>query len=169
MIYFVSTPIGNLDDITLRAINTLKNVDIIACEDTRTSQKLLNHYEINKKLISFHKFNETSACDKIIEFNSQGQNIAIISDAGMPVIFDPGNILTKILREKNINFSVIPGANAGLSALLLSGLDASSFTFSGFLPEKKTEKLNLINQLSLIKSTLIFYLSPHNLEEDLKD
>lgn len=90
MIYFVATPIGNLEDITLRALNTLKNVDIIACEDTRTSQKLLNHYDISKKLISFHKFNEIATCEKIIELNNEGKNIAIITDAGMPVISDPG-------------------------------------------------------------------------------
>lgn len=169
MIYFVSTPIGNLEDITLRAINTLKSVDVIACEDTRTSQKLLKHYEISKKLISFHKFNETATCEKIIELDLQGQNIAIISDAGMPVISDPGNVLTKILKEKNIKFTIIPGANAALSALVLSGLDASVFNFSGFLPEKNTDKMNLLKQLSLVKSTLIFYLSPHNLEKDLRD
>lgn len=169
MIYFVATPIGNLEDITLRALNTLKNVDIIACEDTRTSQKLLNHYDISKKLISFHKFNEIATCEKIIELNNEGKNIAIITDAGMPVISDPGNILTKTLREKNIKFTIIPGANAALSALVLSGLDASSFLFSGFLPEKNTEKIKLLNELSLIKSTLIFYISPHNLKKDLQD
>lgn len=169
MIYFVSTPIGNLEDISFRAINTLKSVDVIACEDTRTSQKLLNHYEISKKLISFHKFNEISTCEKIIELNSSGQNVAIISDAGMPVISDPGNILTKTLREKNIDFTIIPGANAALSALILSGLDASKFLFVGFLPEKKSEKFELLNQLSIIKSTLIFYISTHNIEKDIND
>ncbi len=169
MIYFVSTPIGNLEDISFRAINVLNSVDVIACEDTRTSQKLLSHYKISKKLISFHKFNETSTCERIIEMNSAGQNIAIISDAGMPIISDPGNILTKALREKNIDFTIIPGANAALSALVLSGLDASSFLFAGFLPEKKSEKIDLLNQLSIIKSTLIFYISSHNIEKDLND
>lgn len=169
MIYFVATPIGNLEDITLRAINVLKNVDVIACEDTRTSQKLLNHFEIPKKLISFHKFNEVSACQKILELNLEGKNIAIISDAGMPVISDPGNILTKTLKENNIEFTVIPGANAALSALLLSGMDASSFYFLGFLPEKKTAKIQLIKEISITKATLIFYISPHNLDKDLND
>ncbi|MDD4110511.1 MAG: 16S rRNA (cytidine(1402)-2'-O)-methyltransferase [Clostridia bacterium] len=169
MIYFVSTPIGNLEDITFRAVNTLKNVDIIACEDTRTSQKLLNHYNISKKLISFHKFNEASSCEKIIELNNEGKNIAIITDAGTPIISDPGNILTKILRERAIQFTIIPGANAAISALVLSGLDAASFLFSGFLPEKKSERTSLLNELSLIKSTLIFYISPHSLKKDLID
>lgn len=169
MIYFVSTPIGNLEDITLRALRILKEVDIIACEDTRTSQKLLNHFDIKKKTISFHKFNETQSCEKIIQLNTQGKNIAIISDAGTPVISDPGNILTKTLREKGQDFTVIPGANAAISALILSGLDTSSFYFSGFLPNKKSEKESLLKELSLIKSTLIFYLSPHRLSEDLRD
>lgn len=169
MIYFVATPIGNLEDITLRAINVLKSVDVIACEDTRTSQKLLNHFQIAKKLISFHKFNEMATCQKILDMNSEGKNIAIISDAGIPVISDPGNILTKLLREKGIDFTVIPGANAALSALLLSGLDASSFYFVGFLPEKNTEKSKLLKEISLIKSTIIFYLSPHDLDKNLKE
>ncbi len=169
MIYFVSTPIGNLEDITLRALNTLKSADIIACEDTRTSQKLLAHYNIRKKLISFHKFNEISTCEKIIQLNNEDKNIAIISDAGMPVISDPGNVLTKLLRERNINFTIIPGANAALSALVLSGLDATSFHFLGFLPEKKSDKINLLQEASLIKSTLIFYVSPHNLEKDIEE
>lgn len=169
MIYFVATPIGNLEDITLRAINVLNNVDIIACEDTRTSQKLLNHFQISKKLMAFHKFNEVSTCEKILELNSQGKNIAIISDAGMPVISDPGNNLTKILRENNIDFTVIPGANAALSALLLSGLDASSFYFLGFLPEKKSDKTKLLKEISIVKATLIFYVSPHNLEKDINE
>ena len=167
MIYFVATPIGNLEDITIRAINILKSVDIIACEDTRTSQKLLNHYQISKKLISFHKFNEAETSKKIIELNNSGNDIAIISDAGMPIISDPGNILTKKLRGENISFTVIPGANAALSALLLSGLDCSSFHFAGFMPETQSEKLNLIKELSVIKSTLIFYVSQHNLKKDI--
>lgn len=168
MIYFVSTPIGNLEDITIRAINVLKNVNIIACEDTRTSQKLLNHYKISKKLFSFHKFNEIESCQKIIDLNNSGKDIAIISDAGMPIISDPGNLLTKKLREEKINFTIIPGANAALSALILSGFDASSFYFSGFMPENQTGKLNLLKKLSIIRSTLIFYISPHNLKKDIE-
>lgn len=169
MIYFVSTPIGNLEDISLRALNILKKVDIIACEDTRTSQKLLNHFDIKNKTMSFHKFNEKQSCKKIIELHNNKQDIAIISDAGMPVISDPGNILTRVLRENNLPFTIIPGANAALSALVLSGLDASSFYFLGFLPIKKGEKEKVLREASLINTTLIFYLSPHRLKEDLID
>ena len=170
MIYFVATPIGNLKDITYRAVEVLKEVDIIACEDTRTSKVLLNHYSINTaKLISFHKFNEHEVSDKIVELSESGKNIAIISDAGMPVISDPGNCLTKKLVEKQIKFTVVPGANAGLSALLLSGLDCSNFFFAGFVPEKNTERKNFLTELSLVKATLVFYVAPHNLKKDLED
>lgn len=170
MIYFVATPIGNLKDITYRAVETLKEVDVIACEDTRTSKVLLNHYDINTaKLISFHKFNEQEVSNKIIDLAESGKNVAIISDAGMPVISDPGNCLTKKLVERKINYTVIPGANAGLSALLLSGLDCSNFYFAGFVPEKNTERKNFLTELSLIKTTLVFYVAPHNLKKDLED
>ncbi len=169
MIYFVATPIGNLEDITLRALNVLKNADIIACEDTRTSMKLLSKFDIKPKLFSFHKFNENEMSEKIIRENENGKNIAIISDAGMPVISDPGNNLTKTLRERNINFTIIPGANAGLCALVLSGLDASSFFFYGFLPEKNVDRKKALAELSLIDATTIFYIAPHNLEKDISD
>jgi 16S rRNA (cytidine1402-2'-O)-methyltransferase len=169
MIYFVSTPIGNLEDITLRALNILKKVDVIACEDTRTSQKLLNRYSISKKLISFHKFNELETCEKIINLEVDGKDVAVISDAGTPLISDPGNLLTKLLNEKNIKYTVIPGANAILPALILSGLDCSSFVFTGFLPDKKSDKSKVLNELSILKMTLVFYISPHNLATDLND
>lgn len=168
MIYFVSTPIGNLKDITLRAIEILKSVDIIACEDTRTSKILLDKYEISSRLISYHKFNEMESSNNIIKLANEGKNIAIISDAGMPVISDPGNILTKKLVENNLEFTVVPGANAALSALILSGFDARNFFFAGFLPEKNTEKDCLLSEICLLKSSLIFYLSPHNIDKDLQ-
>ncbi|MBO4412634.1 MAG: 16S rRNA (cytidine(1402)-2'-O)-methyltransferase [Clostridia bacterium] len=168
MIYFVSTPIGNLEDITLRAISTLKSVDVIACEDTRTSLPLLNKYEINKKLISYHKFNEKEASQKIVELNNEGKNIAIISDAGMPGISDPGYILSKQLNEQNIPFTVLPGANAALTALVYSGLSTSQFYFVGFLPEKNTDKQKIISQILALKASLIFYISAHNIKKDLK-
>ncbi len=132
MIYFVATPIGNLDDFSFRAVEVLKNCDVIACEDTRHSKILLDHYGIKAKTISYHKFNENTSADGIIELEKAGKNIAVISDAGMPVISDPGNILAKKLIEQNIKFTIIPGANAGLSALVLSGFDASKFAFFGF-------------------------------------
>ena len=169
MIYFVATPIGNLEDITLRALGILKSADIIACEDTRTSMKLLSKFDIKSKLVSFHKFNENEMSEKIIKESEAGKIVAIISDAGMPVISDPGNFLTKILRQRNIEFSVIPGANAGLCALILSGLDASSFFFYGFLPEKNVDRKDALTKLSLIDSTIIFYVAPHNLQKDISD
>lgn len=169
MIYFVSTPIGNLKDISLRALEVLKEVDVIACEDTRTSLKLLSHYEINKKLIAYHKFNEQASAKGIVELHREGKNIAIISDSGTPLVSDPGAVLTHILKEENIPYTVVPGANALLPALVLSGLDCGRFTFVGFLPEKKKEKFSLIEKFKNVETTLIFYLSPHNLNVDLKD
>ena len=169
MLYFVATPIGNLDDISFRAIETLKNVDLIACEDTRHSLKLLNHFDIKKPLVAFHKFNEKKAVEHLISELESGKNIAVISDAGMPIISDPGNILTEVLTEKGIEYTVIPGASAGISALVLSGLDASRFTFIGFLPEKSKERTALLNEYKNLPSTLIFYSAPHDINKDLKD
>lgn len=168
MIYFVATPIGNLKDITFRAIEVLNSVDVIACEDTRNSLKLLNHYNISKKLISYHKFNENNSSDGIINLANQGKNIAIISDAGMPVISDPGSILISKLIDNNIKFTVIPGASASLSALLLSGLKSDTFTFVGFLDEQNKKRKNQIEEFKDIKTTLIFYVSPYNLKKDVE-
>ncbi|MFA6860385.1 MAG: 16S rRNA (cytidine(1402)-2'-O)-methyltransferase [Clostridia bacterium] len=167
MIYFVATPIGNLSDISFRAIETLKNVDIIACEDTRNSLKLLQHYEINKPLIAHHKHNEKSSTEGILELNRQGKNIAIISDGGMPLISDPGETLAVRLKEEKIPFSVVPGANAGLCALILSGLPSFRFAFIGFLPEKQKEKIEVLEEHKRLKGSLIFHISPHNIEKDL--
>lgn len=169
MIYFVATPIGNLNDISLRALETLKNVQVIACEDTRTSKVLLNKFEIkNKLLISYHKFNEQESSQNIIKLASKGKDIAVISDAGMPGISDPGNILAKKLVESKIDFTVIPGANALTTALVLSGFDSRNFFFAGFLPEKKVEKDKLLSQISTLSSTLIFYVSSHNIKKDIQ-
>ena len=169
MIYFVATPIGNLNDISLRALETLKNVQVIACEDTRTSKVLLDKFEIkNKLLISYHKFNEQESSQNIIKLASEGKNIAVISDAGMPGISDPGNILAKKLVEAKIDFTVIPGASALTTALVLSGFDSRNFFFAGFLPEKKVEKDKLLSQISTLSSTLIFYVSSHNIKKDIQ-
>lgn len=168
MLYFVSTPIGNLEDISLRAISVLKEVDIIACEDTRHSKILLDHYNIKAKTIAYHKFNETNSADGIIELLNQGKNIAVISDAGMPVISDPGNILAKKLIENNIKFTIVPGANAGLSALVLSGFDATKFAFFGFLSEKNKELKLQLEELKNFNGTKIIYSSKYNLNKDLK-
>lgn len=167
MIYFVSTPIGNLKDISLRALDVLKSVDIIACEDTRTSRTLLDKYNISTKLISYHKFNEQESSNSIIKLAKEGKNIAVISDAGTPLISDPGNVLSAKLIEENIEFSVIPGANALLPALILSGFNTKNFYFAGFLPEKNSEKEKLLSEISILSCSLIFYLSPHNLQKDL--
>lgn len=169
MIYFVATPIGNLNDISLRALETLKNVQVIACEDTRTSKVLLDKFEIkNKLLISYHKFNEQESSQNIIKLASEGKDIAVISDAGMPGISDPGNILAKKLVEAKIDFTVIPGASALTTALVLSGFDSKNFFFAGFLPEKKVEKDKLLSQISTLSSTLIFYVSSHNIKKDIQ-
>ncbi len=167
MLYFVATPIGNLKDVTYRAIETLLSVDEIGCEDTRHSLTFLNHYGIKKPLFSYHKFNEKQSVDKIIEKLKSGVNIAIISDAGMPVISDPGNILTSKLVEEGLDFTVIPGANAGLSALVLSGMDASRFLFLGFLPSKQGERREFLEKYKEVEATLIFYCAPHDIEKDV--
>ena len=138
MLYFVATPIGNLKDISLRAIEVLKEVDLIACEDTRHSLKLLNSYEIKKPLISYHKFNEQTCSQKIIEELKDGKSVAVISDAGTPVISDPGSVLIEKLIEEGLEFTVVPGACAFIPALLLSGLGKGKFFFYGFFPEKNS-------------------------------
>lgn len=168
MLFFVSTPIGNLEDISFRAVNVLRSVDIIACEDTRHSKILLSHYEVKAKTIAYHKFNEQNSADGIIELLNQGKNVAVISDAGMPVISDPGNILAKKLIENNIKFTIIPGANAGLSALVLSGFDATKFAFFGFLSEKNKELKNQLNNIKNFNGTKIIYSSKYNINKDLK-
>ncbi|MBQ3495020.1 MAG: 16S rRNA (cytidine(1402)-2'-O)-methyltransferase [Clostridia bacterium] len=168
MLYFVATPIGNLKDISFRAIEVLSEVDVIACEDTRNSIKLLSHYNINKKLIAYHKFNEKNSADGIVELLKSGKNVAVISDSGMPVISDPGGVLINKLKQNNLPYTVVPGANAGLCALLLSGLDSTRYTFVGFLPEQNKDKKVLFEDIKKYKSTLIFYISPHSLFKDLE-
>ena len=168
MLYFVSTPIGNLEDISFRAINTLKICDVIACEDTRHSKILLDHYDIKAKTIAYHKFNENNSADGIIALLKEGKNVAVISDAGMPVISDPGNILAKKLIENDIKFTIVPGANAGLSALVLSGFDATKFAFFGFLSEKNKELKSQLNDIKNFNGTKIIYSSKYNLNKDLE-
>ena len=169
MLYFVATPIGNLGDITFRAVEVLKSADIIACEDTRHSLPLLNRYEIKKPLVSYHKFNEKESAERIIEELKNGKNIAVISDAGMPVVSDPGNVLTKRLSEEGLPFTIIPGACAAVSALVLSGLDGGRFAFIGFLPEKKSERDELLERYKTLDMTLIFYSAPHDIKKDVAD
>ena len=135
MINFVATPIGNLKDITLRALDALRNADVIFCEDTRHTLKLLSAYEIKKPLRSCHKFNEREAAQKMVELAREGKEICVVSDAGMPVVSDPGREVCKILKEEGVAYTVLPGACAFVCALVLSALPADSFTFIGFLPE----------------------------------
>ncbi len=169
MLYFVGTPIGNMNDISKRALETLNSVDLICCEDTRHSLKLLNFYGIKKQLISFHKFNEAKEIEQIISLLEKGKNIAVISDAGMPIISDPGNILSKTLRERGFDYTVIPSGTAFVSALILSGLSAENFAFIGFLPEKKKDRIELLKKRIRYEETLIFYSAPHDVNKDLKD
>ncbi|MDE5721438.1 MAG: 16S rRNA (cytidine(1402)-2'-O)-methyltransferase [Clostridia bacterium] len=167
MVYFVATPIGNLKDITFRAVETLKNADVIFCEDTRHSLKLLSAYDIKKPLLSCHKFNERAAAEKIIEAAKDGKEVAVISDAGMPVISDPGNIAAQALREAEIPFTVIPGANAFLSALVLSAMPADRFAFIGFLPEKSGEKKAVLEKYKNLDLTLCFHIAPQDVDRDV--
>lgn len=166
-LYLVATPIGNLEDITFRAINTLKMVDIIYCEDTRTSYKLLNHYEITTKLKSVHLFNENEISHEIIDNIKKGFNVAIISDAGLPIISDPGWIVVKEAVENDIDVISIPGATAGLTALIASGLTAHAFYFAGFLNSKKSKRKQELKKLYNKEETIIMYESPHRIVETL--
>lgn len=165
MLYFVATPIGNLQDVSYRAIQTLGEVDVIACEDTRHSQIFLQHYGIKKPLISYHKFNEREGANKIVDLLKSGKTVAVISDAGTPVISDPGNVLAKVLIENDLEFTVIPGACAFVPALILSGFDSARFTFIGFLPEKKRDAEQLLENYISLTSPLIFYIPPHDIDD----
>ena len=168
MISFVATPIGNLKDITLRALETLKSADVIFCEDTRHTLKLLNAYEIKKPLYACHKFNETEAAAKILEHSRQGENVAIVSDAGTPVVSDPGNTVCKILREAGEPYTLIPGASAFVAALVLSALPADRFAFIGFLPDKAGEKRAVLEKYKDCDFTLIFHSAPQDVDKDIK-
>lgn len=167
-LYLVPTPIGNLKDITLRALEVLQNVDIIAAEDTRQSLKLLNHFNIRKTLISYHQHNEQGKSENIINQVREGKNIAIISDAGTPGISDPGSVIVLKCIEQNIEFEVLPGATAITTALVYSGLDTTKFIFRGFLPRENKERKPIIDDLVNRSETLIFYEAPHRLLNTLE-
>ncbi len=166
MLYIVPTPIGNLGDITLRSIETLKSVDYILCEDTRVSSKLLNHLGIKAKLSAFHAHNEHHRLQNHIDALKNGQNIALISDAGTPGISDPGFLLVREARKEEIELTVLPGATALIPALVASGIPCDKFFFEGFLPVKKGRKTRLEFLLSL-NTTLVLYESPHKLIKTL--
>lgn len=167
-LYIVPTPIGNLDDITLRAIKVLEDVDLILCEDTRRSKKLLNHLEIKSQLRSHHKFNEHKEVKIIVDKIKEGNNVAVISDAGTPGISDPGFLIVRTCLENDVEVECLPGASALIPALIISGISADKFIFEGFLPVKKGRKTRL-SALCLETRTMIFYESPHKLLKTLVD
>lgn len=162
-LYIVGTPIGNMQDITLRALDTLKSVDIIACEDTRHSLPLLSHFDIHAKLISYHKFNETECSDRIIGLIREGKNVALITDAGMPSISDPGAELISKCRDQGMETELVPGPTAVASAIALSGIKSAGFTFLGFLPEKKVDKASILSKFSNSGLPIVIYVAPHDL------
>ncbi len=169
VLYVVATPIGNLDDITLRAIKTLEEADIIAAEDTRHTLKLLNHLQISKPLISYYKQNEKVKTDILIEKLKMGKNIALVSDAGTPVISDPGEEVVKTAIKNNIKVVPIPGPCALITALIASGMNAREFSFIGFLPVNKKEKVEKLKEILEDTKTLIFYEAPHKLISTLTE
>lgn len=169
LLYLVATPIGNLSEFTPRAINVLKEMDFVACEDTRNSGLLLQRFSIDKPLISCHEHNEESASDKIVALLKSGKKVAYVSDAGYPVVSDPGNRLAKRCLEEGIKVAVVNGPNAGICALVGSGLNADHFYFYGFLPAKSSERKAELQTLVSLSCTLIFYESPHRIKAMLLD
>jgi 16S rRNA (cytidine1402-2'-O)-methyltransferase len=167
-LFIVATPIGNLGDISLRALQTLKSVNLIACEDTRTSGVLLHHYGISTPRVSCHAHNEAEASAKLLEKLQAGETVALISDAGTPLVSDPGARLVTMAIEAGIRVTPIPGASALLSALAVAGLPTDRFFFAGFLPNKNSERAKLFGWLITIPATLIFYEAPHRLSETLE-
>lgn len=164
-LYVVGTPIGNLADVTLRALDTLKSADVIACEDTRHSLPLLNRYDIHAKLVAYHKFNESECSEKLISMIESGQNVAIITDAGMPSISDPGAEVISKCRERGVDIELVPGPTAFASAISLSGIKASGFTFLGFLPEKKSEREEILSKVAATGLPIVLYVAPHDLKK----
>lgn len=168
-LYLVATPIGNLEDITLRALRVLRDADVIACEDTRQTQKLLNHYNIAAKTISYHQHNEQSRSEDLLATLTAGGRVALVSDAGMPGISDPGGAVVNAAINAGIDVFPVPGANAALSALTGSGLDTERFLFLGFLPPRGGERRSLLESFTREQSTLICYEAPHRILDALAD
>lgn len=168
-LYLIPTPIGNLEDMTLRSINILKSVDVVFCEDTRVTGLLLKQLNISKKLVSSHKFNESKNKEKLLSCLKNGKNVGLVSDRGTPVISDPGYELAKCAIDNNYNVVGLPGATALIPALIMSGLDSNHFYYYGFLNSKDSQRKKELEELKNIKSTLIFYEAPHRIEKTLKD
>lgn len=167
-LFLVPTPIGNFEDMTFRSIEVLKSVDIIFCEDTRVTKVLLSHFNISTPLSSYHIFNENSKSDEIVSYLENGKNIALVSDAGLPGISDPGYLLTKKILDAGYDVVSLPGASASLTALIASGIPCDKFFFYGFLDHKSSQKRKELEQVQDFKQTIIFYESPHRIEETLK-
>jgi len=168
-LFLVATPIGNLGDISTRALDTLRNADVIACEDTRQTLKLLSHFGIQKPLTSYHDFNEREKAMELAGRIENGENVALVSDAGTPAISDPGFRLVRLCRERGIPVISIPGANAAITALSASGLPSDQFLFVGFLPPRKTARREHLETLRTFPGTLIFYEGPHRILAALED
>jgi 16S rRNA (cytidine1402-2'-O)-methyltransferase len=168
-LYLVATPIGNLADITHRALQVLRDVDLIACEDTRHTRKLLQHYGIDTKTVSYHEHNEQQRADELIELLKQGSDVAVVSDAGTPAISDPGFRLVRSAIESGIAVMPLPGPNALVAALIASGLPTDEFFFGGFLPARSGARRARLSELRAVPGTLIFYEAPHRLAASLKD
>ena len=168
-IYLVATPLGNLEDITLRALRILKEVDLIACEDTRHTRRLLNHFDIHKRLLSYHEHNETRRAAELVRQARQGKNIAVVSDAGMPAIADPGYRVVTEAIAAGVPVVPVPGPVAVETALAASGLPTDAFRFGGFLPAKKTQRRKTLRAMAHSTATLVFYEAPHRILETLAD
>jgi 16S rRNA (cytidine1402-2'-O)-methyltransferase len=168
-LFVVSTPIGNLEDITFRAVRVLSEVDLIACEDTRHTRKLLNHYGIKAKTLSYHEHNEQSRAVELVAALQSGTNVAIVSDAGTPGISDPGFRLVQLALAAGLRVVSVPGPTALIAALVASGLPADDFFFAGFLPSKSSARRARLNELANIHATLVFYEAPHRIAQALKD
>lgn len=168
-LYLVPTPIGNFEDMTFRSVEVLKSVDLIYCEDTRVTKILLSHFNITTPLKSYHIFNENSRCEEILNNLKSGLNIALVSDAGLPCISDPGFLISKYVIENDYNVISLPGASASLTALIASGLPNEKFYFNGFLNSKQSQRIKQLNELIDKQETLIIYEAPHRIIETLKD
>ncbi len=168
-LYICGTPIGNLEDITIRVLNTLKEVDLIACEDTRHTIKLLNHYDIKTKMTSYHEHNKQTKGEELIKEIAGGKNIALVTDAGMPGISDPGSDLVKLCLQNGIPVTCCPGATAQVTGLVLSGISARRYAFEGFLPRDKKERKEVLQSLTSEYRTTVFYEAPHHLTTTLSD
>ena len=169
ILYIVGTPIGNLNDISQRALNILRKVSLVACEDTRQTKKIMNKFNISNKLISFNKHNSISKIPKIIKDLKEGKSIAIVSDAGIPGICDPGEEIARSVKKEGIDIICVPGACAAITAIVSSGLPSSSFVFEGFLPKKQIEREKILLEISKNQKTTIIYESPHRLKKLLKE